>query len=48
MDLIYSTKVQEREDTLFWTEDKRGSFSAKLFYNSLCAKTKVVFLAKEI
>ena len=49
MDLICSVRVQEaREDDLLWEENRRRRFSVKLYYIFLCAKTKVVFLAKEL
>ena len=49
MDLIYTTKVQGiGEDILVWKEGRKGLYSMKSYCSSLCAKTRVEFLAKEI
>ena len=40
LDLIYSMRVQEGENTLLWREDRKGNFSVKSHYNSLCVRLK--------
>ena len=49
MKLIYITKVQDvREDILIGKEVRKGFFSVKWYYNSLCVESRVEFLVKEI
>ena len=48
LDFIYSMRVQKGENTLLWREDRKGNFSVKLHYNSICVKAKAVFSTKEI
>ena len=45
---LYSLKVQEGEDTLYWKEGRRGIFNVKSYYCSLRMENNVVFLGKEI
>lgn len=48
-ELIYTMKVQDvGEDILVWKEGRKGLYSVKSYCSSLCAKTRVEFLAKEI
>ena len=45
--LIFLVRVQG-DDTVLWKETRRGNFSVKLCYNSLCDETNIVSPTKEI
>ena len=41
-------KVQKGEDTLYWKEDRRGTFLVKSYYCSIRMENNVVFPSKEV
>ena len=45
---IFSSKVQEGEDTLIWKNDGKGMYTVKSYYISLRAENNLLFPTKEV
>ena len=48
LDHIFTVKVQEGNDSLFWKIEKRGKFNVKSYYRSLKGENNPLFPAKEV